>query len=495
MIDIPDTAAVRTDAEAAGEAREDMPELSTESASDPLYREAARLMTEKKWDEAEKRYRAILARGATSQTHNDLGVLYYHKGDRQKALEEFNRALRTKPAYPRAYFNRGLVYSQTGRYAEAVKDYEALIARMPHHFEAHYNLGVALTRLKDYRKAAAVLEKASEKAAGERKARALYNLGIAYRSLGPDKKEQARKSFEAAIRLKPDSIEPRFGLASLEPNTPAGRKRAQAQIDKALELKPNYPPAYFNLGLMQTSFGDRKAAEDAYRKAIQYNPEYAKARYNLGLLLLADKRWAEARAEFQWILKRDPLHAESRFNLGRAAYGEKDHDGALREYRKALDLRRGDYPEAHLNIGLVRVARKEYAEAVAGYRKAIKLREAYPEAWYNLGLAYMRQKQWDNAAPAFKTALKHEPNYEQAWFNLGILYTRWKKEDEAIAAYQKALVIRPGIHRRGSTLPCATRRRSSTPKRFGNTAHSLPKTTPTPWRGPTSGSPMKRPGN
>jgi len=392
VIAIEDPAA-RSDTGYADEEQDAAPEVSATESQDPRFQEAARLTTEKKWGEAEQKYREILAAGVTSQALNDLGVLYYRKRDLRRAIEHFDRAVKAQPVYPPAIFNRGLVLSATGRYAEAIRDYEVFTGLMPNHFEARYNTGLALLRLKEFEKAAAVLEQASRLANGVRKAKALYGLGTAQRGIGPEMKEQARKSFEQAIRLKPDFIEPRFGLALLEPQTAAGKKRALIQYDLIFKLKPNYPPAFFNLGLLQSALGDARAAEEAYRTAVQFDPEHTKARYNLGLLLLSSKQFAEARSEFETILKREPGHAESRFNLGRAAYGQKDYSAAMQEYRKAVELRKGSYPEAYLNMGLVAAAQKQYAEATTSWRKAISVRKEYPDAWFNLGLAHLRQLQ------------------------------------------------------------------------------------------------------
>lgn len=420
------------------------PELAERGSSDPRYREAARLMEAKQWDRAERVYQAILASVRDSEVLNDLGVLSYKRGDREKALSYFDRALKERPVIPAAYFNRGLVRAREGKLTEAVRDYEAFIALRPNHFEAHYNAGIALLRLREQAQAAAYLRKAAGLAAGERKARALTRLGAAYREMGPEFQEDARVAFRAAIRLRPNAFAPRLGLASLEPATPKGRKRAKDMIGQALDLNPSDPSAYFQGGLAYSALGERRAAEDAYRKAVQLSPEHLKARYNLGILLIAGKGdLQEARSQFEWVVKREPNHAEAFFNLGRIAYREKDHDGALREYRRALELRDGDYPEAQLNIGLVQVARKEYDGAAAAYRKAIRLRERYPEAWYNLGLAHLRKKDLREAERAFLRALGQKPAYAQAWFNLGVLYGRQGRDGKAIEAYRKALDIRP----------------------------------------------------
>lgn len=423
------------------ETQDDAPQLSVADNADPRYAEAARLAEAGRWREAEAKYQAILSDGPRSQAFNDLGALYARKGDRQKALASFERALATVPVYPRAYFNRALMRSARGRYAEAITDYTTFIEMAPHHFQGHYNLGLVHLKTRDFANAARALETAAGLAGGERKARAYYALGLAHRGLGA--KDKAKAAFNAAIRLAPSYLEPRFGLASLEDNTPKGRERAWALYETIFTLKPDYPPVYFNMALLHAADGRTAAAEDAYRKALQHDPGYVKARYNLGLLLLTDKRYAEARQEFEQIVRHEPRHAESHFNLARAAYGQKDYAAALREYRLAIDQRDGRYPEAYLNLGLTHVALEQYDAAEAAYRNALRLNESYPEAWYNLGLAQMKRGRRDQAAKSFRTAIKHDPRYAHAWFNLAVLYAREGRDNEAIEAYRQALAVRP----------------------------------------------------
>ncbi len=423
------------------EAQDDAPQLSATDTKDPRYIEAARLADAGRWREAEAKYQAILADGPRSQAFNDLGAMHLRKGDRQKALMLFNRAAATPPVYSRVYFNRALTYGTSGRYAEAIADYTTFVREAPHHVQAHYNLGLTYLKAHDPANAVRALETAVSLAGGERKARASHALGLAFRGVGA--KDKAKAAFNAAIRLAPTYLEPRFGLASLEDDTPKGRERALAQYEKIFALKPDYPPAYFNMALLHAASGRSAAAEDAYRKALQHDPQYTKARYNLGLLLLAGKRYADARGEFEHIIQREPAHAESRFNLARAAYGQKDYATALREYARAIEQRSGRYPEAYLNLGLTHVALKQYAEAEAAYRKALQANEKYPEAWYNLGLAQMRQGHANEALRSFRTAIQHDPRYAQAWFNLAVLHGREGRDNEAIEAYRQALAVRP----------------------------------------------------
>ena len=430
-----------------GVVEDDFVQFSQAQSDDPLYLKASQAIEKQQWSEAEKLYQQILSQQPSSQAYNDLGVVYYQQNQLDKAFEYYTQATQIQPMYINAYLNRGILSAKRENINAAVDDYTQVLKKIPHHYQAQFNLGVAYLKAKDYQSAAQSFDKASKQAGGQRKAKALYNLGLAYMSSGIDYQKNARDAFTAAIRIRPDYIEARLALADMAPKSEQGREQALLQIQKVLDLKPDYPPAYFRIAQIHSAAGDKKAAQATYIQAIQHNPQYTKARYNLGLLYLDDKRWADARAQFQWIREQEPNNAIAHFQLGRAAYGEKDYDTALHEYQTALDLKGGKYRKALLNIGIVYKAQKKIDQAVAAYQKLLELDPQYPEAWYNLGLVYLQTNQYREAENSLLAATQYNRKYSQAWFNLGVLYTKIDEDDKAIQAYRQALDIKPSYQK------------------------------------------------
>jgi len=413
--------------------------VTAATTDDPERTRILKLIDERHWHEAEQALQMRLAADASSETLADFGMLYYRQRQYDKALDYLNRAIATKPLYASAYFYRGFVYSRRGELKKAIADYRRQIELTPFHFEAHYNLGLAEFRAKDYRAASRTLEHAATLAGGKRKGKTFYNLGLALSHRGADFREKAAQAFNAAIRLQPDYIAPRFGLASLEPDNEAGQQRALKQYETVLRLRPNYAPAYLRMGLAYSALGDTKASIAAYRQAIQYNPAYTKAHYNLGLQLINARKWSEAAQQFEWILERNPDHARSHFNLGRIANGRKDYAAALDHYRKAQALRHGNYPAALVNMGLILAEQRQYDKAITAYNDAIRLRPDYASAWYSMGMAQQQVGKMAESERSLKTAIRHKPAYLQAWTDLGALYVGEGRPDEAIRAYRQAL--------------------------------------------------------
>ena len=58
------------------------------------------------------------------EAHNNLGVAWQKKGDLQKAVESFNRALVVRPDYTEALSNRGWVHVRRKEWLQARDDFD-----------------------------------------------------------------------------------------------------------------------------------------------------------------------------------------------------------------------------------------------------------------------------------------------------------------------------------------------------------------------------------
>ena len=54
-----------------------------------------------------------------ARTYNNRGGAYFNLGQYQRALEDFDKAIRLEPGYGSAYSNRGAAYSALGQSANA----------------------------------------------------------------------------------------------------------------------------------------------------------------------------------------------------------------------------------------------------------------------------------------------------------------------------------------------------------------------------------------
>jgi tetratricopeptide (TPR) repeat protein len=63
--------------------------------------------------------------------YNMRGIAYYRQGQIEKAISDYNKAIKINPEFAAAYPNRGYVYHSERKYKKAHSDYEKVIELNP----------------------------------------------------------------------------------------------------------------------------------------------------------------------------------------------------------------------------------------------------------------------------------------------------------------------------------------------------------------------------
>ena len=81
------------------------------------------------------------------------GVEELEKGQYDRAIADYNKALKLNPKSYKAYLGKGVVYSSKGQYDRAIADFNKAIKLNPRYGEAYNNRAVAYYAKKEYDKA------------------------------------------------------------------------------------------------------------------------------------------------------------------------------------------------------------------------------------------------------------------------------------------------------------------------------------------------------
>ena len=90
---------------------------------------------------------------ASARAHVSRGLVLAGQGEVDRALADFNAAIRLEPGNPRPYNHRGNLLADRGRGAEALADFSEAIRLDPGYALAWYNLGTVHDGEGDYEKA------------------------------------------------------------------------------------------------------------------------------------------------------------------------------------------------------------------------------------------------------------------------------------------------------------------------------------------------------
>ena len=146
--------------------------------------------------------------------HNNLGDVYARRGDFEKSLKEFTRAIEMNPKYADAYNNRANIYGRTGRIQEAITNYNRALELNPNIWQSHENLGAIYFDLKQY--------------------------------------ELAEQHMRLAIKIYPVQEALLTNLAIILA-TKGDPNQAKQYVVEALKINPKYPPAINLLNALQTT--------------------------------------------------------------------------------------------------------------------------------------------------------------------------------------------------------------------------------------------------
>lgn len=143
-------------------------------------------------------------------------------------------------------------------------------------------------------------------------ARAWRGLGNA--AMERQQIELALTCLGRALHIYPDYYEVHVDLAHhyLDVGQPDVARR---HLATSLQQRPDYPLAWFALGLTLYALDAKSEAERAFEQALLLDPSYADAAYNLGVIQLDNRRFIRAQAHFQQALQLDPKHERARSNL------------------------------------------------------------------------------------------------------------------------------------------------------------------------------------
>jgi tetratricopeptide (TPR) repeat protein len=133
-----------------------------------------------------------------------------------------------------------------------------------------------------------------------------------------------------------------------------------------------------------------------------------------------------------------PRGARELYNQGIDKASQKDYQGALADYTRAMQIDSQD-ANIYYSRALIYVELGEYEKAIADYTKAIDFKyNPLSIPYYNRAIAYRYKQDVQAAISDFNKSLLLDPNYADAYFDRANAYSSQGEREKAIADYKKA---------------------------------------------------------
>jgi tetratricopeptide (TPR) repeat protein len=326
------------------------------------------------------------------------GNAYYEKRDYDRAIVDYDQAIRLNPSHASALSNRGAAYARKGDYDRAIENYDEAIRLNPGHADAFSNRGVAYARKGDYDRAIENYDEAIR--LNPNHANALYDRGNAYRRKGDY--DRAIQNYDEAIRLNPKHANA-FSNRGIAYGRKGDYDRAIENYDEAIRLNPNHVNALYNRGNAYRRKGDYNQAVQDYDQVIRLNPKYADAYSNRGLVRFYQGQFTTAIPDFTQALEFDPanLYRVLLLYLARARAGSPDQE-RLSETAKGLDLK--EWPGPIVSMYLGKLPEHAVLDAVADADPG-RQRKKRCQAHFYIGQQLLIRQNSNEAAKMFRETL------------------------------------------------------------------------------------------
>jgi TolB-like protein/Flp pilus assembly protein TadD len=147
---------------------------------------------------------------------------------------------------------------------------------------------------------------------------------------------------------------------------------ALAAARKAIELDPALAEGHASLAHAEFHMDDFEAAEREFGRAIELKPNYVPAYQWRSEFLLFTGRGDEALASSRKALAIDPLDLAANAQMGAVLIGLRRYDEAIQQLRKTQELD-PDFFQAHALLGRTYMETGRFPEAIAEFKRTTQL--------------------------------------------------------------------------------------------------------------------------
>ena len=380
------------------------------------------------------------------------GLAALRKGDLAGGKARLEAALERAPAGAFAAEAQnwlGLANWELGLTTDAAANFEGAAKLDPAAFEPVYNLGALLLETGDMSRGISLLRRAADLDA--RDTRALLLIGDWTTRNG--RWDLARRMYFEAQKREPQSAAAATGLGriALLEEHPA---QAETFFMQALEMRKDYPPALYNLGVLHAAQdGHAEQAGEYFRQYLAAAPQGGRAEAaaaRIGGRTIAQSSF-KPQAPAQPKMTAGVLWAQAQ-----EALEAGDREAAYEQALRALDLAReggdpaqageilrralevfGDRAAVQLEAGEYCMGQGRPREAQAALLKAQALDPDNPMVLLDLARASAALEEYDTAVVSLRQLVQLEPGNPDALWELAQTYgDKLGMAGKGIAAYR-----------------------------------------------------------
>jgi tetratricopeptide (TPR) repeat protein len=289
----------------------------------------------------------LLKAGLAARIRGDFGaaIKLYTKAIDTGSLSDANRAV--------VLASRGVAYDMIGETDRAIDDFDTAIRLYPDYGKTYIYRGLAWAKKRDFNRASVDFTEAIRRDPSDAFL-ALSNLGNVNEEIGEH--DLAIENYGRAIELNPVYFPAYYSRAGAY-YAKGDYDHAIIDYGRAIGLKPNYAEAFNNRAIAYLAKGAVDKAIADFDAAIRLNPNNTTAVVNRGRIYAADGQFELADVDFSSAIKLKPNIARLYVDRARAKFYLGHTDVAISDLTTAIRLDPSDvYALIWLHLTHVRAA-------------------------------------------------------------------------------------------------------------------------------------------
>ena len=198
---------------------------------------------------------------------------------------------------------------------------------------------------------------------------------------------------------------------------------------------------FYKTGLTFVEAGNHKDAIDQFTKALNIDPEYAPAYIERSRSYEALGELQPAADDLKRALVFETKEAELYYDAARLNFGLANHPQALELAQKSISLN-SKYELAFRLLCRIQAALEDYSNALVSINKALALKDN-AENYYYHGMVSEKMKNFNQAEIDYDKAIQKNNKYTEAYLALAALRLQLNKPDAAMENCNALLAFDP----------------------------------------------------
>jgi tetratricopeptide (TPR) repeat protein len=348
--------------------------------------------------------------------YNKRGMELAGKSESDKAIADYDEALRLDPNFVVAYYNRAWVFRKKREPDRAIADYTEAIRINPKYALAYNARGITFNDKAEYDRAIADFDAVI--ALDPRLAFAFANRALSYR--GKNDHDHALADYNEALRLDPKNAD-YYSSRGITWRVKGDFDRSIADFDAAITLNPRLASAYADRAWSYRSKNDFDHALADFNEAIRLDPKNAAFYGNRGITWRVKGDFDRAIADLDTAIKLDAKIVFAYRERGNTYLAKGDTERAIADFSEAIRLS-PNTAMAHNWRGLAYKIAGDLERALLDLNEAIRLAPTFAAGYANRGDVYRQKGDLDRAIVDLDEALRLNPNITTAYTNRGLVH-------------------------------------------------------------------------